>query len=139
MAKLHQGSCLCGQVKYECIGEATSFYLCHCTRCQKGTGSAHAANIFVKTSSFTWLQGERAVKTYQHLDTLHVKSFCSECGSALPIVTENTDIVVLPAGSLDSQFSGSPNANIFVTKRASWLKDVNLLASYDELPDEPKR
>lgn len=41
------GSCLCGAVKFEITPPSTAFRYCHCTRCHKATGAAHAANMFV--------------------------------------------------------------------------------------------
>jgi len=41
------GSCLCKKINFEIEGEFDSFYLCHCGRCRKDTGSAHAANFFL--------------------------------------------------------------------------------------------
>ncbi len=43
MSATYRGTCLCGSVTFELCGEFQSFYLCHCHRCQKDTGSAHAA------------------------------------------------------------------------------------------------
>ena len=58
-----RGSCLCGKVKYEVLGDFESFFLCHCKFCQKDTGSAHSANLFSSTSKLNWLSGERVIKT----------------------------------------------------------------------------
>jgi hypothetical protein len=134
MINKHQGSCLCGCVKYELSGDFQSFFLCHCTRCQRDTGSAHAANLFSKASVLTWLQGEGDVKTYQHPNTLHTKSFCQNCGSALPTVAESINSVVVPAGSLDSAIPISPTAKIFVASCSSWSVDLSNVPSYEKLP-----
>ena len=50
MAKVYNGSCLCGDVRFIIEGEFKSFYLCHCNYCRKDTGSAHAANLFSTTA-----------------------------------------------------------------------------------------
>ena len=42
-----KGSCLCGGVVYEIDPPFKIFQYCHCSRCRKFTGSAHAANLFV--------------------------------------------------------------------------------------------
>lgn len=96
MANKHRGSCLCGSVKYELLGEFQSFFLCHCTRCQKGTGSAHGANLFAKAGTLTWLNGESDVRTYKHPNSFHAKSFCSKCGSAIPTFAESINSVMVP-------------------------------------------
>ncbi len=84
MASKHQGSCLCGEVKYELSGDFQSFFLCHCTRCQKDTGSAHAANLFAQGNTLTWLQGESHVKTYQHPNSSIQKAFARNVGLHFP-------------------------------------------------------
>ena len=41
------GGCLCGAIKYTVHGPFLRFLHCHCARCRKVTGSAHATNLFV--------------------------------------------------------------------------------------------
>lgn len=41
-----KGSCLCGRVTFVVSGPFEAFHWCHCSRCRKDTGSAHASNIF---------------------------------------------------------------------------------------------
>jgi hypothetical protein len=36
----HIGSCLCGQINFELRDEPLTFYVCHCTNCQRRTGGA---------------------------------------------------------------------------------------------------
>jgi hypothetical protein len=139
MRERHKGSCLCGSVKYELLGEFQSFFLCHCSRCQKDTGSAHAANLFAESSTLTWTQGEEAVRTYKHPNSLHEKSFCGNCGSALPRVEESLSHIVVPAGSLDSPVPISPTAKIFVADRASWAQDLPDVPSFEGLPEQVKK
>ena len=50
------GSCLCGEVQYQVVGNLGIFQYCHCSRCQKFTGSAHAANLFVADTHFHALE-----------------------------------------------------------------------------------
>ena len=50
MTKSIPGSCLCGAVRFEIRGSLERFFLCHCRRCQKDTGTAHAANLFSATA-----------------------------------------------------------------------------------------
>ncbi len=58
------GSCLCGEVTYQVEGDFEKFYLCHCERCRKDTGSAHAANLFSSTAKLKWLSGQEKSKTF---------------------------------------------------------------------------
>ncbi len=70
------GSCLCGKVKFTVEGDFEDFYLCHCEKCRKDTGSAHAANLFSSTAKLTWLSGKEQIKTFNYRSQGHIKSFC---------------------------------------------------------------
>ncbi|MCH1923564.1 GFA family protein [Shewanella sp. C32] len=134
MSATYRGTCLCGSVTFELCGEFQSFYLCHCHRCQKDTGSAHAANLFA-SGQLTWLSGERDVKTYQHANSRHVKSFCQHCGSAVPTAAVVNDWVMVPAGSLDSAVDIAPTAKIFMASAADWSRCLADVASYAGFSD----
>ncbi|MGP3372532.1 GFA family protein, partial [Escherichia coli] len=84
MNHLHTGSCLCGTVKFELEGEFQKFFLCHCSRCQKTSGSAHCANLFAPGAKLTWLSGEDKLSFYQLENTHFSRTFCSVCGSNVP-------------------------------------------------------
>lgn len=135
MSNKHLGSCLCGAVRFVILGEFERFFLCHCGRCRKDTGSAHAANLFSSTAKVNWLSGQAKIKTFQVPDTRHEKSFCSACGSAVPRVQMNGALLVVPAGSLDSAIAAQPDAHICVASRASWDLRLEEVPRIDGLPD----
>ena len=128
------GSCLCGAVSFRISGDFESFFLCHCTRCRKDTGSAHAANLFSTTAAIVWLSGEDCIKTYRVPATRHEKSFCTECGSALPRVQSGGALLVVPAGSLDTAIGIRPNAHICFESRAQWDTCLEDVPRIDGLP-----
>ncbi len=128
------GSCLCGEVSFEIEGEFDSFYLCHCKYCQKDTGSVHAANLFSSTAKLYWKAGKGKITSFQLPATQHKKAFCSQCGSALPNLQMNNQLLVVPAGSLDQTISKVPNAHIFCGSRANWDTELESIPSFDRLP-----
>jgi hypothetical protein len=128
------GSCLCGAVRFEVVGRFDHFFLCHCGHCRKDTGSAHAANLFSSTAKLNWLSGQAGVKTFHLPSSLHQKSFCTECGSAVPTVQMNGTLLVVPAGSLDSAVDIRPDAHIFVASRADWDRGLENLPHIDGPP-----
>jgi hypothetical protein len=134
MPQTTTGSCLCGTVRFQISGVFDGFFLCHCSRCRKDTGSAHAANLASSTAAITWQAGHDSVRTYRVPDSRHQKSFCSECGSALPGVHRNGTLLVVPAGSLDSEIDIRPNAHICVASRATWDSHLEDVPKLDGLP-----
>ena len=133
MTQIHRGSCLCGAVAFEVAGGFDGFFLCHCSRCRKATGSAHAANLFASTAVLTWLKGEDHVTTFALDGTRHGKSFCMSCGSALPRIQASGRLVV-PAGALDTPLPQRPDAHIFVDSRADWDRDLEDVPGFNALP-----
>lgn len=129
-----KGSCLCGGVTFEIEGEFERFFICHCSYCRKDTGSAHAANLFTKASALTWLSGQKKVKDFQLASTRHVKSFCSECGSALPNTGMGGDICIVPAGCLDDEVTIKPEAHIFTASQASWEQELASIRAFPGFP-----
>lgn len=128
------GSCLCNEVTFEVNGPFESFYLCHCRRCQKDTGSAHAANLFSQSATVTWSKGESHVRHFILPNTLHKKAFCKICGSALPNIQMDGRLLVVPAGSLDSPVSIKPDAHIFSGSRGNWDHSLEQVKVFKELP-----
>ena len=134
MVDQHSGSCLCGAVRFEVAGDFERFYLCHCQYCRKDTGSAHAANLFSSTAKLQWLSGEDAIRVFNLPSTRHTKSFCSTCGSALPNLQMNGELLVVPAGSLDTQVTIKPNAHLFFASKATWDDALENVAVMKGLP-----
>ncbi|WP_366653633.1 GFA family protein [Fodinicurvata sp. EGI_FJ10296] len=128
------GSCLCGTVKFQISGDYESFFLCHCKRCRKGTGSAYAANLFSSTATVNWVSGHESIQTYRVPETRHEKSFCIKCGSALPSVQLEGALVVVPAGSIDSAIDIRPSAHICFASRAEWDARLESIPKVDGLP-----
>lgn len=133
MSEQHVGSCLCGAVRFEIDGAFEGFFLCHCSRCRKGTGSAHAANLFSSNAKLTWLAGEEKVKTFAVAGTRHSRSFCVACGSALPRAHGGAGLVT-PAGALDTDVDLRPNAHICYASRANWDERLEETPKLDGLP-----
>lgn len=130
----HSGSCLCGHVTFEVEGDFERFFLCHCEHCRKDTGSAHAANLFSTTAHLKWLSGAEMVKAFDYQSSGHVKGFCSNCGSALPNIQMNGALLVVPAGSLDTDVFLKPQGHIFMDNKANWDKDLESVEAFPQLP-----
>ncbi|GAB3031771.1 GFA family protein [Oleiagrimonas citrea] len=132
----HYGGCLCGDVRYEVTGSFENFFLCHCSRCRRDTGSSHAANLFSRTATLRWLNGEENVVVFHLPETRHVRSFCSQCGSALPTMQTHgrETLLVVPAGSLETDVPIRPQGHILMGSRANWDMELEHVPAFEGLP-----
>ena len=132
---IYKGSCLCGEVTFEIEGDFDNFYLCHCERCRKDTGSAHAANLFSSTAKLRWLSGQDKTKIFNFRLEGHIKSFCTNCGAALPNIQMDGRLLVVPAGCMDSDINIKPQGHIFYASKANWDTDLEKVPKFQELPN----
>ena len=140
MSKSYRGSCLCGAVSYQFHGPEYVFQYCHCSRCRKFTGSAHATNIIVAPDQFEWLTGADQLGRFEHPEAKHFATcFCRQCGSSLPWEAQTGGAVVIPAGTLDDDPEIRPSQNIFWKDRVAWREAVESLPHYDELQPRKAR
>jgi len=129
------GSCLCGDVAFTVQPPFVFFQYCHCSRCRKLSGSAHAANIFVKLSQFAWTKGEATVQRFELPAAEYFCSgFCPRCGSSMPWLNRSGKYMLIPAGSLDEDPGARPDRNIYWGSRAPWYVPAGELPIFEEGP-----
>jgi hypothetical protein len=97
------GGCLCGSLRYEIRGQPLMLVVCHCTTCQKRTGSACAMNLIALKPDFRREHGlVRAREMPTESGRINVQCFCEHC-----LVRKNTepaispDIIYVCPGTLD--------------------------------------
>lgn len=87
-----EGGCLCGAVRYTLKGEPRGTAICHCTHCQKQSGSLFSFNLVMREVFID--KGDSGHPVYRH--------FCGRCGSPLLAKTALMPAkVVVKAGTLD--------------------------------------
>jgi hypothetical protein len=116
-----RGSCLCGGVSFEVDLPLDRFVHCHCSRCRKATGTAHASNAAVRPAAFRWLVGAEHVARFDlPAARSFATSFCRRCGSPLPHATRSGREVIVPAGALDGDPIRRPDRHSHWGSRAPW-------------------
>ena len=108
---------------------------CHCSRCRKVKGAAHATNAFVKPDVFEWTKGADNVRVYDLPGADRFgNSFCIDCGSSMPRKAENSPLFNVPAGSLDDEPGVPPKGHIYVGSMAPWYHIEDSLPQHEEMP-----
>jgi hypothetical protein len=114
------GGCGCGAVRYEIDQPLLSASYCHCTRCQRRTGTAASANARVAPGAFRIVSGEEQLRAWTP-DGGFGKFFCGRCGSALfSRDPSDADSVGVRLGSLDADPGIRPQWHQFVAYAAPW-------------------
>jgi hypothetical protein len=129
------GSCLCGEVAFAIDETPVNIVNCHCTRCQRSRGTAHATNVFARQEQLRWLRGADRARTYKIPEAqLFTTTFCAQCGSLLPSLFEGIKRYNVPVGSLDRPLASKPSLHIHVASRAPWFDISDALPQYAEMP-----
>lgn len=135
-----EGSCVCGAIAYRITPPYRFFQYCHCTRCRKRSGSAHAANIAVMADQLSWLRGEDQLRRFELSSAKSwSNAFCATCGSGVPWRTRNGRAYIVPAGTLDEDPGERPARNVHYASRASWYAVAGELPCFDDEPEPPRR
>ena len=114
------GACLCGGVRFRIDGELRSPRYCHCTRCQRRTGTAASAQARFEAGDLSFLSGEELVKAWRPPDGF-AKLFCSECGSSLfSRSQQDPEVMSVRLGVLDGDHGIRPEMRQHVASAASW-------------------
>ena len=131
MTKTINGSCLCGQVTFQMDDDFRTYNLCHCSQCQKISGSAHMSNLFTRPQNIEWLSGQDHIVRYDVPGRQIRSEFCDKCGSPVPYITHSEQNLIVPAGALESAPSMSPEQVIFWHERMEWYEDVEKVDKFD--------
>lgn len=118
MTKLTKGSCNCGSVTWEAIGEIRPVVACHCSQCRKQSGLYYAAtaaddeNLTINGDTLKWYHASPDAK----------RGFCGECGSALFWKHEKEDFTSILAGSIDGDAGLEIEKHIYTIDKPDWYE-----------------
>lgn len=114
------GGCLCGAVRFEVSAPFASAGYCHCTHCQRRTGTGSSANARVRREVLRIVAGGEHVRAYRPPEGV-AKLFCLRCGSALfSGDLESDEEVAVRLGALDGDPGIRPEYRQFVSSAVPW-------------------
>ena len=132
MAAMLTGGCLCGAVRYEAAGPPLGSFVCYCRMCQRASGSAFAALLYVSDPGLRMTRGNpRSFASSPGVRRI----FCACCGSPVFFRRDNRPgQCAIVAGSLDDPERFAPELRIFASDAARWLDGLHRVESYAEKP-----
>jgi hypothetical protein len=121
------GGCLCGGVRFELTEVPRTVGYCHCTRCQRRTGTASSVQARIDGRTLRLLAGEDPLKAWRHPEGGFEKLFCRECGGHLfSRNPEDHRQMSVRMGAFD----GDPGV------RPSWRAFVDYAVDWEPIPDD---
>ena len=129
-------SCLCNGVSIEVSGKLGPVVYCHCSRCQKASGTAFAANASVRRKYWTYRSGAELVREFESSEGVF-RAFCSACGS--PVYSRRNsepETLRLRLGIVDGDPGRRSIAHFWVGSKAHWFEISDSLPQYEFGPAE---
>ncbi|HTQ13697.1 MAG TPA: GFA family protein [Rhizomicrobium sp.] len=123
MAESRPASCACGAVRFHLTSAPMFIHCCHCTDCQRQTGSAFVVNALIEADRVVVDAGEtEAVPLPTDSGKPHVVSRCPICRTALWSTYGGREQVrFVRVGTLDDARAFTPDVHIFTRSRVPWV------------------
>ena len=115
------GGCLCGGIRFELSAPPGKASYCHCTRCQRRTGTAASAQAWVDGAHFQLIAGADLLTVWRHPDGGFEKLFCRECGAhVMSRDPADHGQMSIRMGAFDGDPGVRPSYRQFVAYAAPW-------------------
>jgi hypothetical protein len=101
---VHDGGCLCGDVRYRATGAPVRVTICHCTACQRITGSAYLVEPIFSRDQIAF--SGKTASGYEHRSDSSLRRvtvrFCGRCGTSVCLELERfPEVIGLFGGTFD--------------------------------------
>jgi hypothetical protein len=116
------GGCLCGKIRYS--GEADPFLtaVCHCTHCQKQSGTSFSIIIGVPTVALSIRGSPKTFNDIGDNGNPVQRNFCADCGSPITSAVDTwPGMSFIKAGTLDDASWLRPTVEIWCSSAQPWV------------------
>lgn len=136
MSFTKKGSCLCGEITYQIKDKPLFIHACHCTTCQKITGTSYWLSMFVLEHDFEILTGKPEIVYPPQQYGVAAKHYCGKCGCNIYGTHTYLANLVLPAtGTFEDTSWFEPQAHIFTRSKQPWVQIPKDIPSFEKFYD----
>lgn len=129
------GSCLCRDVGYSLTEDPVTLYACHCTDCQRQTGTSFALSMIVRREALSLIRGQPNEYAVEMPDGRFKRShFCGRCSTRLWGPSTVTGLAVLEPGTLDDTSWLHPVGHIWTRSAQPWVQIPESSLRFDQQP-----
>ena len=120
---MHDGKCTCGAIRYRLEKPPLFVHCCHCTWCQRETGSAFALNAIIETEAMTVTGKPEDVRLPSASGKGQIIARCPDCRVALWSVYAGTGPLFrfVRVGTLDDPGACPPSIHIYTSTKLPWV------------------
>lgn len=118
------GACTCGAVRYRMTSKPLFVHCCHCSWCQRETGSAFALNAMIESDRMVLLQGEpEVINTPSNSGKGQKIARCPSCRIALwsHYAGAGDAVRFVRVGTLKEPDRLPPDIHIFTSTKLPWV------------------
>ena len=119
-----EGGCTCGQIRYRIESEPLFVHCCHCSWCQRETGSAFALNAMIESDRVSLVAGApEAIETPSNSGKGQTIWRCPNCRNAVwsNYAGAGDSIAFIRVGTLDAPAQIEPDIHIFTSSKQPWV------------------
>ncbi|ANK83999.1 MULTISPECIES: GFA family protein [unclassified Rhizobium] len=126
------GGCHCGAIRYQAEIDPERVTICHCTDCQRLTGSAYRVTAPAQPQNFTLILGEpHSYAKHGDSGALSRQFFCPNCGSPLYRTDGEGGAIGIRVGGIDQRRDLTPKKQIWCRSALSWSENIEPLPRFD--------
>ena len=132
------GGCGCGAVRFRMQREPLIVHCCHCTWCQRQTGSAFVVNALVERSAVEVLRGEiEEILTPTESGRGQTICRCASCHVAVwsHYALGREHVAFVRVGTLDHSEALAPDVHIFTESTLPWVVLPEGAARFEQFYD----
>lgn len=119
-----EGACTCGAIRYRLTSTPLIVHCCHCSWCQRETGSAFAVNAMIETDRLQLLQGKPTmVDTPSESGKGQQTAHCAQCHVApwSHYSGGGKAVAFVRVGTLKEPWRLPPDVHTYTSTRQPWL------------------
>jgi len=136
MSDNYQGGCQCGNVRYQVTGAPRQVVACHCTDCQRQSGSAFGMTMVVDQAAFQIIRGEPVVyRSVSSSGRAKLGAFCPDCGTRVYHQPEwRKGTISVKPGTLDDTKWLQPQVHLWTQSKQPWVIIPEDVESHERQP-----
>lgn len=130
-----EGGCTCGEVRYRLNGEPVFLTICHCTECQRQSGSAFGMSLRMRRGDVILTRGDlkRWIRIADNGNAVGL-AFCANCGTRIWHEPEEQEFVHIKPGTLDDTSGLEPRYQSYTTRKHAWITLSGIDMSFEMMP-----